>query len=471
MNKSTFIYITVILAISILFTGCINHFGANGKNPVILSLWHNYGGQMKDTMDEMIDEFNETTGAENGIMLSVTSISGSAILHENLTMAASGDPGAPPLPDITTAYPKTALILVQKDLLVNLENHFTSKELSFYIPHFLEEGKITDDGLYVFPIAKSTEVLYVNKTIFNRFAKDTGVSLEDLKTFEGLIKASALYYDWTDNQTPDVPNDGKAFYMPDSLFNLAQIGYNQLDSNFLVNESINLSPQQFTKIWECFYTPAVMGHLAIFEGYASDLAKTGDIVCSTGSTAGVVFFPPSVTYPDNTSEPVDLEILPYPVFEGGRKVAIQRGGGMCVLKSTKEKEKAAAMFLKWFTKPENNLKFVSSTGYLPVTEEAFGEIMTREIEEASDNNIKKLLQTAQVMQRDYDFFIPPLFDGIDELEKKFEAQIKEHATSGRELYIDLLNTHDSLFAYEKTSNGAYEQFITQLRADLILADE
>ncbi|HKL80711.1 MAG TPA: ABC transporter substrate-binding protein, partial [Mobilitalea sp.] len=94
---------------------------------------------MKDTMDEMIEEFNGTIGAKKGININVTSISGSQTLHEKLTMAAGGDPGAPELPDITTAYPKTALILAEQELLVDLKELFSDAELSKYIPRFIEE--------------------------------------------------------------------------------------------------------------------------------------------------------------------------------------------------------------------------------------------------------------------------------------------------------------------------------------------
>lgn len=153
---------TALVMIFILFlTGCGNTVHINADKPVTLTLWHNYGGQLKDTMDEMVDEFNETVGAEQGIIINVTSISGSAALHDKLTMAANGDPGAPTLPDITTAYPKTALILVEKDLLADLYQQFTHGELDAYVPAFIEEGRLEGQGLYVFPTAKSTEVLFV----------------------------------------------------------------------------------------------------------------------------------------------------------------------------------------------------------------------------------------------------------------------------------------------------------------------
>ncbi len=461
MKKNISLFVILFLVFIPILAGCDNSTKVNSKNPITLTLWHNYGGQLKDTMDNMIDEFNDTVGAEKGIIINVTSISGSATLHEKLTMAANGDPGAPPLPDITTAYPKTALILAEKGLLADLNEQFSVRELSAYIPEFLEEGRFEGDHLYVFPTAKSTEVLFLNRTLFDRFSQNTGANIENLGTFEGIIKTAALYYDWTDKQTPDITNDGKVFFMPDSLFNFALIGCQQLGVDFIRNSAVNFTSPQYSKVWECYYKPAVLGQAAIFNGYATDLAKTGDIICSTGSTAGVSFFSPTVTYADNTSEPIELDILPYPVFEGGKKAAIQRGAGMSVIKSTKEKEYAAGIFLKWFTSPENNLRFVSSTGYLPVTEEAFGEIMSQEIKNTSDKRIKALLQTSRLMQKEYAFYIPPLFEGVDELQKQYESQLKETAAQSRKSYTELLQNSNLAVAYETVSNGKYNSFINE----------
>lgn len=463
MKKNIITFAVLIVIFLVMLAGCDNSIIVSSQNPTTLTLWHNYGGQLKETMDDMIDEFNETVGKKEGIIINVTSISGSAAIHEKLTMAANGDPGAPELPDITTIYPKTALTLAEKGLLVDLNQHFNPQELAAYIPDFLEEGRLNGDNLFVFPTAKSTEVLFVNTTLFNKFAQDTGAHIEDLQTFEGIIKTAALYYEWTDKQTPDIPNDGKMFFMPDSLFNYSLVGYEQLGSHFIKDGNINITSPSFAKIWDSYYRPAVLGQVAIFSGYATDLAKTGDIVCSTGSTAGVSFFSPLVTYADNTSEPVVLAILPYPIFEDGKKVAIQRGAGMSVIKSNPQKEYLASIFIKWFTRPENNLRFVSCTGYLPVTEEAFGEIMSREIENISDDNIKKLLNTSRIMQNEYEFYIPPLFDGIDELEEKYEVEFKEIATESKKSYFKLLNSNDSLTAYEIISSNKYEDFISKFK--------
>jgi len=50
---------------------------------------------MQATMDEQVREFNATVGKEKGIIINVTSISGSASLQEKLTMIAAGDPRCP----------------------------------------------------------------------------------------------------------------------------------------------------------------------------------------------------------------------------------------------------------------------------------------------------------------------------------------------------------------------------------------
>ena len=113
----------VVLIMVTLLSGCSEPSGLDPKHPVTLTLWHNFGGQMQTTMDALVDEFNGTVGKENGVILSVTSISGSASVQEKLTMIADGDPGAPEMPDIATCYPATAALLQERELLAPVREH------------------------------------------------------------------------------------------------------------------------------------------------------------------------------------------------------------------------------------------------------------------------------------------------------------------------------------------------------------
>ncbi len=448
--KKPVAWIAVILLFLASLFGCgASEYGLDPSDPITVTMWHNYGGQMKDTMDALITEFNNTVGRDRGVVINVTSIQASKDQNEKLAMIAAGDPGAPEIPDIATAYPSMALLLSEAGLLAPLDAYFTEQDLSAYLDPFVDEGRLPDGKLYVFPISKSTEALFVNKTLFDRFSEATGVTLESLSTFEGIAAAAAKYYAWTDALTPSAPGDGKTFFTADSWFNIAQVGAAQLGGEFVGADRLNTSAAAFRKIWDFSVLPALNGAYAVADGYSSDLAKTGEIVCSIGSTAGILFYGDTITYPDNTKESVEYAVLPYPVFEGGEKIALQRGAGMIVAKSTAQKEYAAALFLKWFTSPEQNMRFVSSTGYLPVTKEAFEQKMTEEIQAVDNQAVKRLLKTATLMREEYSFIVAPNAENFSALSAAYEKDIKKAMRDGRQQVLagaDAAAVGDALFA-------------------------
>ncbi len=432
--RKILILAVIFLSLAFLLTSC-NGVKLDPKNPVTITMWHNYGGQMQSAMDALVDEFNNSLGRKKGVMVNVTSISGSASIQEKLFLIAAGDPGAPLMPNIVTTYPKTALTLVEEDLIVPLDDFFTDKELEAYLPQFIAEGCLTDGNLYVFPVAKSTEVLFVNQTLFDRFSAATGAGLEDLATFEGLGKVATDYHQWATSQSPSHYKAGTTFFTADSWFNIAQVGTAQLGGDFVTAKGLETHGNIFRHIWDCTVLPAITGGYAITTGYSSDLVRTGEILCSTGSTAGILFYGDQVTYPDNTTEKVSFTVLPYPTFEAGQKIALQRGGGMCIGRATPEKEYAAALFLKWFTQPEQNMRFVSSTGYLPVTKKAFEVNMQQEIDYIENENLQKLLRTVIEMYKDYTFLVPPNYENFDALSKEYETKIKEAMLAGKDEYL------------------------------------
>ena len=425
MKKAISLLLTCLLLLGCL-SGCGNDSPLNAKEPVTLTMWHNYGGDMQQAMDYLIDQFNSTLGKEQGIVIDVTAISSSSELNKSLAMIVNGDPGAPDMPNIFTGYPKLAIQFWEKGLLADLDNYFTADELSAYVDAFVDEGRLSDSGLYVFPIAKSTEVLYVNQTLFDRFAAETGASADMLSTFEGIAELSKMYYEWS---------GGKQFYAADSWFNFAEVGMAQLGDSIFEGEALSLDGDNFAHIFETVYTPAVEGGIAIYDGYSSDLSKTGDLVCSTGSSAGILFYGDTITYTDGTVENVEYSILPYPVFENGTNAAIQRGGGLMVAKSDEQKEYAAGVFIKWLTASEQNMSFVANTGYLPVTKEAFENDLGTHMDTVEDPRIRKMLTSVLSMYEDYTFFTAPTYASFDSDSDAYEDDFKDLLTDKRAEYL------------------------------------
>ena len=422
MKKLLALLLCLILTLGTL-AGCSSS-PLDPKNPVTLTMWHNYGGDMQATMDYLIDQFNSTVGKEKGIVINVEAISSSSELNKSLSMIVNDDPGAPDMPDIFTGYPKVAIQFQEKGMLANLDNYFTDDELSKYVDAFVEEGRLSDGGLYVFPIAKSTEVLYVNMTLFNKFADATGAKKEDLSTFEGLAKLSLQYYEWC----------GKQFFAADSWFNFFEVGMSQKGDSIFEGEGLSLDGDTFRYIFDTIYTPSVEGGIAVYDGYSSDLSKTGDIVCSTGSSAGILFYGDTITYADGTVEHVEYEILPYPVFENGSKTAIQRGGGLMVAKTDEKKEYAACEFIKWLTAAEQNMKFVDETGYLPVTKNAFENDMASHIETIENEKVKMMLTSVMSMYDSYTFFSAPTYSALDADSDAFETKLYDIFSTDRDAF-------------------------------------
>lgn len=442
MKKITCLILIIILLCTSFFSGCSDNKLLDPKKPITLTMWHNFGGQMQLMMDSLIDEFNSTVGKDQGIIINVTAISSSLELQEKLNMIVNEEPGSPDMPDLFTCYPKTAILFKEKGMLANLNNYFTEEELADYVPAFLEEGKLSDGNLYVFPFAKSTEILYVNQTLFNRFSKATGVTMECFNTFEDIADAANKYYEWSGK---------KAFFSADSWFNLAQAGMLQQGSSLFDGESLSINNEFYNRIWNTCYLPAMKGGFAIYDGYSSDLSKTGDLICSIGSSAGILFYGDTITYPDNTVETVEYTILPYPVFSNGKKVAIQRGNGFSVAKSEKAKEYAASIFLKWFTQSEQNLRFIESTGYLPVTKDAFDLGLVENLDKVQDKRIQQMLTAALLMYNEYEFFIPPVFTDFDRISKNFETKYKLLLKQDHEIYIKDENTDLNIMSQNSLS--------------------
>ena len=419
-KRKPWIYITVILVLGLMMlTAC----GINGgqKEPVTLTVWHVYGGQTDSPLNDLIEEFNKTVGAREGIKLQVTVVSNTNNIHDAVLRAAGDEPGTTGLPDMFISYPKTVLAMPDTDILVDYRDYFSDEELSAYIPAFLEEGE-TRGRLVAFPVAKSTEIMFIDKTLFDRFAADTGVTLGQLDTWEGLFELSKEYYQWTDAQTPDVPGDGKAFFVHDYHFNYFQVGVESLGEDFFQGNEIAYG-KAFSKVWETYADAAVQGGVWLNEGYATEPLRTGETIVSVASSASVLYYEDIVTYSDNRSEPIEVIARPVPCFENGQRLVMQRGAGFCTVKSTPERERAAAVFLKWLTEPEINVRFVTSVGYMPVTDAAF-EVLPDFIGNLEDPKYRSLYEAFLETQASYEFYTVPQIPGYLELEQSFEKNVR-----------------------------------------------
>ena len=365
------------LAACLFMAGCSGAASVNtSKNsePVDITIWHYYNGSQKAAFDDLVNEFNDTVGKEKGIYVEGHSKGNVSELENAVLSSSRKEVGSEEMPDIFSSYADTAFELEKEGLLADLAPYFTEEEQNSYMDSYIEEGKIGLNGeLEIFPVAKSTEIMMMNKTVWDEFSAAAGVSLEDLKTKEGVVRVAERYYNWTDGKTPDIPYDGKAFYGRDAVANLFIIGSMQLGVELfhVENQQVTLQIDKdvFKRIWDCYYVPYVKGYFGAYGKFRSDDVKIGELIAYTGSTTSAGYFPDQVEQGD-TITPIECIVLPVPSFEGGAPYIVQQGAGMVVTNGPDDKVRAACEFLKWFTDSEINTEFSCSSGYLPVKKEA-----------------------------------------------------------------------------------------------------
>ena len=386
-----------------LFSGC----SGKKSDPVTVTVWTYYNGDQLDAFNDLTEKFNDTVGKKDGITVETKSLGTAEDLEQNVLAAADGEVGASEVPNIFSVYSDTAYTMDQKDMLVDLSGYLTDKEKSEYVEEYLKEGDFSDDGsIKIFPVAKSTELLFLNDTDWQKFAEETGAQYEDLQTIEGLVETAGKYYNWTDSQTPET-DDGKALFGRDAMANYLLVGAKELGCDiFEVKDgkmTLNFDEDVIRKLWDNYYVPYVKGYFSASGRFRSDDVKTGNVLGYVGSTSSATFFPTEVSDDSGDAYEIKLKVLPCPKFKDGDDYAVQQGAGMVVTKSSEDEVKASIKFLKWFTQSENSIEFSVGSGYLPVTNDAnsidkiksvdsdisssMEEILTKSVAEINDNNL------------------------------------------------------------------------------------
>lgn len=399
------------------FSGCSEKSLLDPDEPVTLTLWHTYGEQADSPMNRLVSEFNKTVGKEKGIVVSVKLMSGAGKIGGQLAEAQSGAPGALDMPDLFFCHNSDAAKLGAENLL-NWNDYFTDEERADFVPDFLADG-IVNEKLVVFPVSKSTHVLYISDREFSRFSVATGATYSDLATWDGFFRTAEKYYEYS----------GKPFCAFDYIIRAVELnaiekgaksdelykdGYYNFD-----NATLKASYMQFAEA-------LAKGHIMIAELYSNTHVMTGDVPCGAGSSAAVMYYNDTVTYPDNTSEPMELKILPLPQNENCPKYATQAGVGLCAYKTTDQKAEAASVFAHWLTEGERNLAFVAETGYMPVRNDAYKALESYPFPKES---YKELYSALTEIRNTQTFLREPNFAGYYDKVNSLYTELRHEQTT------------------------------------------
>lgn len=410
----------LLAAMMISLAGCGSGSTLSANDPVELTMWHVYGEQADSPMDDLVDEFNRTVGRDKGISVRVTGMSSSARIGELLLETQAGGKSSE-MPDLFTSYLNDALALGE-DNLVDWNEYFTEEQLDEFVPGYVDDG-MADGKLFVFPFVKSTRVLMINGSAFDRFSAATGVTYDDLRTWDGFYAAAQKFYDWS---------GGEVFCCVDYPLPTVELEAMELGGDdyrlFLDGGRYNYDDPYLKQSWMQFARALVNGYVQIADLYSNTQMMTGETLCGLGSSAAILYFNDTVYYPDGTSEPMDLHVLPMPEVEGGNKLMAQNGGGIAAYKTTEKKAAAAAVFVDWLTQPERNMDFAAGAGYMPARKGAFDKIDIESYDFPNESYVS-LYESMRQMQESCTAVTQPYDEAYYERIDKFYAYL--HASQSK----------------------------------------
>ena len=322
----------------------------------------------------------------------------------------------------------------------------TQAQKDDYVDVFFKEGRVYKDGkMYTLPLAKSTEVMFYNKTFFNKYEIAVPTTWKEMEktceTIMNIVKSEDY---------PEVVDNGKKVALGyDSEANLfitmcEQYGapYTQLDRYAEGGHYVfdNETTRWFVKMLKEWKDKRYLTTQELAKEYSSNLFTIEDCYISIGSSGGT-----SYQIPDSTDGEYVFEVGVAPIpqaystdpdheeyKEGYTPKTILQGPSVCVFKHSNPQEVIASWLLVKFLTTDQQFqgRYSETSGYTPVTKSTF------ESEDYQDFLSEKRLtaQTANVcmeMALKGEFYTSPAFLGSSVARKQVGYLLRDYLAGSK----------------------------------------
>ena len=315
------------------------------KNPVEITFWHAMNGEQEQSLQRLVNAF---TKQNSNIKVTLQNQSSYPDLQQKIT-ATTASPKD--LPTLTQAYPDWLLNAIDENLVLDLKPYIENETLKFDnyddIVQGFRESSTIGDKIYGIPFNKSTEVIWYNKTLFNKLNLKVPTTYDELENVSEEIKAKqnivAGGFDSLSNYyTTYLKNKGVTF---DSKFDPTSEASEDAVEYYLDG------------IKDGYF------RIAGTDKYLSGPFGNQTIGYYIGSNASEAFVKQSV------NNKFEIGVAPYPAKE-----VMQQGTDLFIFNSaTPEQKTAAYELLKFLTTTENQITWGNETGYIPVRTSAIND--------------------------------------------------------------------------------------------------
>ncbi len=432
MNKFKKALITLLAASTVAtnvvgLAGCGNGGGGGNVNvvaydgsAVTITFYHTMGANLKGVLDKYIPKFNELYP---NITVEHSSQGDYPGLRNNIALELAGG-NSPHIaycyPDHVALYNKTKKVVqlddfISSDLEVTDAQGntstmgFTEAQIADFVPGYYAEGKAYgDEKMYTLPFSKSTEVLYYNKTEFDKHPDwKLPTTWDEMETLCAQIKA-------------EYPNDIPFGYDSEANWFITmteQMGtpYTSAtgDEKYLFDTAENRAFVERLRGW---YEKGYFTTEEIYKAYTSDLfteTKAGEqksYMC-IGSSAGASYQCPDK---ENGEYPFEVGVTQIPQVNPENPKAIQQGPSVCLFKKSDMEVAASWLFIKYFTSTvEFQADFSMMSGYAPVIQSAYEDPVYKNLflDKADGNEFLQATCVKQTLAQKDSYYVSPAFVG------------------------------------------------------------
>lgn len=337
------------------------------KDLIEVEFWHAMGEANQALIAKIIDNFEKEYQAKGyNIKVTQTSLGSYTTLRDSIVSNIA----AGTQPTIAQTYPDHVALYLAGNAVRELDSYNESKwglgdDEEQYIDGFFAEGKIYDEKgtLYSLPFNKSTEILYYNKTIFDKYGWTAP------QTWDEVVAISEAFSQTTEYQTLQKAGKQVAGFSYDSEANLfitftqqwggEYTGYTnsngqgyELEGGYVLFNNAK-SKEAIKFYYENFKKGYMVTTTHFGTNYSSDAFKAGQCIMTLGSSAGATY-----NIPDDKS--FEVGVSTYPQKDLNNPQVIQQGTNVSLFKCKDAQEELAGwLFLKYLTNYESALIWVT----------------------------------------------------------------------------------------------------------------
>ncbi len=428
--------LVALLLVATLLLGCVSMAGCGDNNQekfelgegatydgseVELTFYHTMGANLRTVLDKYITKFNELYP---NIKITHSQVGSYDDVRDKIAteLTVGNQPNiAYCYPDHVALYNLAGAVVTLDELISSKAEvkradgttetlGFTDAQIDDFIDAYYQEGKEFEGGkMHTLPLSKSTEVLYYNKTFFDKHGLKVPTTWDEMEA----VCKKILEID------PDcIPlgYDSEANWFITMTEQLKTPYTSATGDRFLFDTKEN---QAFVKRFAEWHKKGYVTTEEIYGSYTSGLftnLKAGEArsyMC-IGSSAGASYQRP--TKDANGKYPFDVGITTIPQADASNKKVISQGPSLCIFNGTEQEVLASFLFVKYLTtNVEFQAEFSMTSGYVPVIESvADHPVYSQFIKNANGgDNITALSAKTCLEQKDA-YFVSPAFNGSSE---------------------------------------------------------